>query len=243
MKKICMSVSIVLISCLCSQLPQPVYAAEAAAGIDVATAYVFRGHTINDSWVAQPYIDVGRIPGADGLTFGAWGNFDLDEGSSGVPEAGQFSEIDLYTAYDFPTDHDIYTFSLAYIEYLYPNANADADRELNAIATLNTILNPSLGVYWGVDGAIDEQVYLEGNIGHEEDIGSDVTLFAGSTVGVVFQGQENKDADDGFSYAAFDAGVGYGMARASVTVYLETDDKVLTVDEDVVGMLSVIGTF
>ena len=139
--------------------------AQVAADVraDFASAYVYRGATINDGAVLQPGIKVSNL---GGFTFGAWGNLDLDtdgieqtieavpdtdsaEGAedvadqavSGVKESldSQFSEIRLYGNYDYAVNDDL-TLGLGYTEYTFPYARAartEADREFSVSSGLN----------------------------------------------------------------------------------------------------------
>ncbi|MDP6631544.1 MAG: MltA-interacting MipA family protein, partial [Kiritimatiellia bacterium] len=44
-------------------------AAEASVSLDVASAYVFRGATLNDGLVLQPGLEISGLP----VTLGVWG--------------------------------------------------------------------------------------------------------------------------------------------------------------------------
>ena len=54
----------------------PAWAAEATAGLDLNSAYVWRGQTFNDGFVAQPSIDVAT---EIGIGVNVWGNLDIDD--------------------------------------------------------------------------------------------------------------------------------------------------------------------
>ncbi|MFO1490133.1 MAG: hypothetical protein U1F87_04290 [Kiritimatiellia bacterium] len=86
------------------------------AGTDFSTAYIFRGATLHDKPVAQPYLYADPV---EGLTVGAWGNVLLDDGSAG--DAVDVNEVDLYAEYDLPTGDCPVGVSLAYTEYTCPN--------------------------------------------------------------------------------------------------------------------------
>ena len=212
------------------------FAAEATMGVDVASSYIFRGAAVNDSFVAQPYLEVGGFPKIDGLSVGVWGNLDLDDDSSGTPKSGEFSEVDLYASYDLPFGCDLFTTSLSYTEYLYPNSELDADREIGLVTAFDTLLNPSLGVHVGIDGGIQEQVYFELGLGHDVELSEDLTLSLGGVVAALVQSQDST-ADDGISYANLSAGLSYGLLSAKIITFFETDDDVLEVDEEVQGII------
>jgi hypothetical protein len=76
-------------------------AADVSVGADVASAYVFRGTTLNDGLVVQPYAEVGEFPIPEeygSLTMGMWANFDIGD-YGGTLDDNQFSEIDYYLTY------------------------------------------------------------------------------------------------------------------------------------------------
>ena len=220
-----------------------VVAAEASVGADLASSYVFRGGTLNDGFVVQPYAEVAVI---EGLTIGTWANFDIDDDDANGIEGGHFSEIDLYVGYDLPLPEDSPVgLSVGYTEYTYPHAGGtvnadgttvtavDADREISLSTGLDTILAPSLGVFYGVDGGIDGDLYIEGSVSHEVEISEDVSGSVDATLGYL----DPDVGDSGFSHAKLGAGVSYGPATLSVAYIIETDDKVLVVDEEIVGTL------
>lgn len=98
-------------------------AADATVGLDLNSAYVWRGITFNDSFVAQPSLDVA---GPGGLGLNVWGNFDLDDyvvGEETLVESGDFSEVDLTISYVIPEEIENADFGIGLIEYLFPGAD------------------------------------------------------------------------------------------------------------------------
>lgn len=227
-------------------------AAEASVGVDAASAYVFRGATFNDGFVLQPYLEV-----SGPVTIGVWGNLDIDDYDGAVND-GEFQEIDLYAAYDLPMpESSPFGLSIGYCEYTYPSSVGDgsvttndtdsaADREISLSLGLDTVLSPSLGLYYGVDGAIDKSLHAELSAGHDIEIGDGVTLSLGATIAY----EDPDEGEDGFSYYSASAGLGFGCLSASVTYVGQIDDDVLVdvedggvYDVDVYGMIGVSQTF
>jgi hypothetical protein len=108
-------------------------AADATARIDVNSAYVWRGITINDGLVVQPSIDVGAT---SNLSINVWGNFDIDD-YDGAFQENEFSEVDLSATYSMSAGP--VEMALAYSEYLYPhqggtNGPASGSREVSLAA-------------------------------------------------------------------------------------------------------------
>ena len=217
----------------------PANAADANVGLDIATSYIFRGATLNDSFVAQPHFDLSGIPAVKGLSFGSWANFDIEDDDSGSPEGGHFSEIDLYASYALPLNSNDYGISVGYSEYTYPRSVSDEDREINSALTIQAVpLSPVLTVNYGVDGAIEEQVYIDLSLGHRFELSSDMSMSVGALAAYLVQAKDSA-ADDGFSYAEVDASVAFGPIVGKIAYYFETDEDVMEVETDLLGQIGI----
>jgi hypothetical protein len=201
----------------------------ASAGLDLNTAYIFRGATVNDDVNLNPTMGVDL---GSGLSVGTWANFNTD--------SSDFDEVDLTAGYALPMGENAPVgVSLGYTEYLYPNKSGAtaADREVGIVAACSggTILQPSLGVYLGIDGGIDEQVYLELTSGYTVALSEDLSLDLGATLGYIAD-RDLANGETGLSHLTLSAGTGvetgFGTANIGVSYIVETDDKVLPVDED-----------
>lgn len=213
-----------------------VRAAEATVGVDVSSAYVFRGVTLNEGFVAQPYLEVTGLP----IDIGVWGNFDIEDDDARGVDGGQFSETDYYASYALPVEEvDV---SVGYTEYTYNNGDLDADREVSLSLGLDTILAPSLGIYYGLDGLIEENVYLEAGVGHDIAVSEDIGLSLGALIGYL----DPEEGDSGFHQYALSASLSYQFVSLGVTYYGQADDDVLTdeaYDVEVVGTLGLSHSF
>ena len=112
------------VAATCLVASMPAVAADAAAGVDVASAYIFRGATVLDEVVVQPYLEGAFY----GVTVGTWANFNTD--------SSQFDEIDYYASYELPLGEAAPVgVTIGYTEYTYPTAvdelgaGLEADRE------------------------------------------------------------------------------------------------------------------
>ncbi len=215
--------------------------AEVSLTLDAASAYVFRGDTLNDGPVIQPGLEV-ALP--YGITLGVWGNIDLDD-YDGTLEEGQFSEIDIYASYALPIE--LLDISIGYTEFTYPGAEGKADREVGVeIGTSIEMIDLGLGVFYGVDGGIKKTLYAEASVGTSFDLAGGVVLDLGAALGYL----NPDEGKSGLSGYALSAGLTYGYLGASVTYYGQVNDDVLvdvedggTYDVDVVGMLSLAFDF
>lgn len=202
-------------------LPGAAVAAEASVSVDVAGAYVFRGATFNDGLVVQPGLEVSGLP----IDIGVWANLDIDDYDGAVAD-GEFSEIDVYGSYSLPIEGvDI---SLGYTEYTYPGGGAEADREVSVSTGLDVILDPSLAVFYGFEGGIEESWYAEAAVGHAFDLTDALRLELGATVGYM----NPNTGESGFSHFTASATAGYGIVSAGVTYVGQIDDDVLPDVED-----------
>lgn len=125
------------------------WAADATAAVDLNSAYVWRGITLNDGLVAQPSLDVTK----GGFGFNVWGNFDLSDYNNTLDE-NNFSEVDLTLSYAFSIKKlDV---GVGVIEYLFPTTaktGGPGTRELYATLGMNIIggLSAGIGYYHDVD--------------------------------------------------------------------------------------------
>ena len=92
-----------------------VWAADATLGLDMNSAYVWRGITFNDGPVAQPSIDVTN--GSFGVN--VWANWDIDDYDDQLDD-NEFSEVDLTVYYGFSLQK--LEIGVGVIEYLFPVA-------------------------------------------------------------------------------------------------------------------------
>jgi len=210
-------------------------AAEATVGADLSSAYVFRGDTLNDGLVAQPSLEVAGLP----VTLGVWGNLDIDDAGS---NDGDFSEVDFYGSYGLPVEG--VDASVGYCEYIYGD---DAfDREVSLSVGVDAPLAPTVGIYYGVDGMIEESLYVDLGISHELELAEGVGLGLGALIGY-----SNPDSgEDGFKQYEVSAALSYNIVSASVKYIGQVDDEVLVdvedggfYDADVVGTIGISHAF
>lgn len=206
-------------------------AADVSASVDFASAYIFRGTTLNDGFVMQPGAEISGLPIPEkfgSIAIGTWANFDFGD-YDGAVEENQFSEIDYYVNYSLPVS--VVDLGIGYIEYTYPNGG-DADREFNFSVGKELWTN---GIYasvvanYGVDGAVEENWYIQAGLDYGIDLTDKLSLAAGATIAVAIL----DEGDDGFNDATLSLGASYALTEnwalnGSVTYVAQLDDDVLT---------------
>jgi len=217
---------------------------------DFASAYVWRGATVNDGLVFQPGASISgfSIPEEYGvLTFGTWANYDIAKNATGRNE---FSEVDYYATYTLPVKG--VDLSATYTEYTYPHG-VDSDREV-ALAAGKAIgesgLYPSLTVNYGLDGGVKGNWYIQGGLGYSKALSEALTLSSSVKVAYLIDGGDGS-GPDGFNDATASIGLEYKLTenwsiKGSINGVAQLDDKVLTAseyDKPVYGILGVACSF
>ncbi len=205
-------------------------AADVSASVDFASAYIFRGVTLNNGLVMQPGAEVSGLPIPEefgSLAAGIWGNYDIDDEDG---DGSDMSEIDYYISYSLPIT--VVDLGVSYTEYTYPQSGSSNDKEIGV--SIGKGIGDS-GVYtsfaanYGVGGAIDEVWYLQGGVDYGMDLSDALSLSAGVTVGYIIA----EDAPDGFNDATASVGLSYALndnwsVNGSLVYVAQLDDDVLT---------------
>ncbi len=231
-------------------------ATEVSVTADFASAYVFRGVTLNDGSVFQPGIEVsglGLREECGSLTIGAWGNFDFDGYTPNGVAGSSFQETDWYASYGLPSLVDGLDLFVGYTEYTYGTGASDKEANIGAGYDLAGI---SLGLtyYQGVGGLIGTQVYVEGAIGYALELSEELSASVDATAAYI--DPSASGAKSGFNDYSIGVGIGYALGEnwslgASLAYIGQGDDKVLAdsgpatpgYDVEVVSTLSLAGSF
>lgn len=167
------------------------------AYVGVYSKYVWRGF---DVFPADDYsLQGGTDVSFKGLTIGWWGAYEEDNSN--------LTEVDLVIDYsrDFG---EMVSASIGNIHYAFGGASTN---ELYAGATLNTLLSPSLTVYWDYD--TQATVYTTLGISHDLDIADKTTLGLGAQVSYFSDSTKSVFASDEswFHNAELSAAVSYAV--------------------------------
>ncbi|MFA7256203.1 MAG: hypothetical protein WC047_01325 [Kiritimatiellales bacterium] len=206
-------------------------AADVSVSADFASAYIFRGVTLNKGLVFQPGAEISGFPIPEqygSIAIGTWANYDIDD-SDGAVAKNEFSEIDYYVSYSLPVT--IVDLGVTYTQYTYPNGG-EADKEIAFSAGKglgDTGLYASLTANYGLGGAVDNNWYIQGALDYEKDLTEALSMSAGLSVGYAL----NDAGEDGFNDAVLSTGLSYALTEnwsinGSLNYVAQLDEKVLT---------------
>ncbi len=200
----------------------PAAGAEATAGADIVSAYVWRGITFNDGFVVQPYVDVS----ANNFAINVWGNYDIDDYND-ILEEHEFSEIDLTLSYTLPMEWADIT--VGHIEYLFPNGGAGTS-EVFLSAWVSPLANFSMGIdaYYDYDEVDD--YYVAAALAY--DIALDNGLGLGASASAGYAGNNfSLGPDSGLHEYTLRVNAAYPVLKSmDLTAFLAYTD---TLDDDV----------
>jgi uncharacterized protein (TIGR02001 family) len=209
----------------------------AFATVDLASAYVFRGVTYNDGLVIQPSVElIGfGLPKAIGtLSAGMWANYNIDE--YGSFSSDTISEVDFYAFYALPLD--ALKVSIGYVRYAYPNqtdgavSNAvslvDDSEAVAEIAYEMDELKIGARAFYGLDGAVEENLYYDASVEYTMDLSDGLLLDVKALVGYA----DPKTGASGWNEGVGEVGLRYLMGKnwtlgASAAYIYQIDDEVL----------------
>lgn len=194
-------------------ISSPVHAAETSADayVGIYSKYLWRGFDLSedDSFVVQPGTDISI--GAFTVSF--WAN--ISENS------GEMNEVDL--TLDYSRDlGELVSFSLGNI--FYNVDGVDDTNELYVGVTLNTILEPSLTIYYDYDEF--DTIYTTLGIGHSIDLGESLSLGAGAVASYLADDENGFGTDDSWLHnleisASLDYSLNENVSLSGSVLYSE----------------------
>ncbi len=161
-----------------------VWAADATLGLDMNSAYVWRGITFNDGMVAQPSIDVSK----GGFGVNVWANYDIDD-YDGTLNDYEFSEVDLTVYYGFSLQK--LEVGVGVIEYLFP-AGGSSTHEVYLSLGLPIVGGLSVGSTFYYDFDQIEGYYVDLGLAYSMELTDKFSIEAGARAAY---------ADDDFAIA------------------------------------------
>ena len=163
---------------------------EGGAYIGTFDKYLWRGFDLSGGEpVAQGGVDLS----AAGFTLSFWSNMQLKNDTAEGYSAGELNETDVIIDYSFDFC-DMAWGSVGNI--FYALSDAEDTNEAYFAAGLNTILSPSLTVYWDWDKAEEDGLFYTLAVGHDFDVTDVISVSLSASAGY---NQENYSVDESYS--------------------------------------------
>ncbi|WP_303723059.1 TorF family putative porin [Malonomonas rubra] len=215
-----------IIALLLFVLVSPAMAAieiEGDAYVGISSMYLWRGFDLSDS---DPVVQGGMDVSFKGFTLSYWSNLDLD--------SGELNETDYTIDYSFDPSEMV---SLSVGNIFYALDGAKDTNEFYLGVSLNTILAPTLTVYYDYDEADEAGMFYTLSIGHDLELAEGLSLSLG---GLISYNQESDYAignyDDWHNYE-LSASADYAVTeQISVSPYVIFSDALSDDAEDIAGI-------
>lgn len=175
--------------------------------VGVFDKYLWRGFDLSGG---QPVVQGGADLSAGNFTLSYWSNWQLKTSdSAGIP-SGEVTETDIIL--DYSTDiGEMLSVSAGNIWYSLEAA--EDTNELYLSATVNTLLSPTLAMYWDWDAAEEEGLYFTADISHSLALMENLSMSLGALVSYNlhsdyavgdYAGFHNYELSVGFDYVLTD---------------------------------------
>lgn len=151
---------------------------EGDAYIGMFDKYLWRGYDLSGSeGVVQGGVDLTY----KGFTLSYWTNVQAFDDTEENPifEAGEATETDITLDYSFDLGELV---SMSVGNIFYSLEGLKDTNELYVGATLNTILEPSVTVYYDYDECEEDGLFFAGSVGHGFDLAEGLSLSLGALV-------------------------------------------------------------
>ncbi len=126
--------------------------------------YMWRGFDLSDG---RPTIQGGIDLSTGGWTLSTWHNWQLK--SSDDLRSGEMNETDIILTYSFDVG-EMVSVSIGDIYYSLDFGAAEDTNELFVHATLNTLLAPTVKIWWDWDAAEEDGLYYTLDVSHTFDL-------------------------------------------------------------------------
>ncbi len=208
---------------------------EGDAYVGISSMYLWRGFDLSDS---DPVVQGGMDVSFKGLTLSYWSNLDLN--------SGELNETDYIIDYSFDPCEMA---SVSVGNIFYALEDLKDTNELYLGVSLNTILAPTLTLYYDYDEADETGLFYTFSIGHDLELSDALTLSLG---GLVSYNQESDYAignyDDWHNFelsAAADYAVTDQISVSPYAIYSDaiSDEAEMAIEDEFVGGLTLTLSF
>ncbi|HAS83543.1 MAG TPA: hypothetical protein DCS43_12965 [Verrucomicrobia bacterium] len=190
-------------------------------GLDVASAYVYKGRTYNDGLVLQPWVTASR----DAFSLQTWANVDVDD-YQGRVNKHDLSRIEQGLCYVFNLGK--VRIKPAYNVRLYSSTMALQDEQYISVGTryqLNDFTRIGIYADYLTAGQFQETWYMAPYLTFGLDLGGDASLELHSTAGYI--DTRDRTQESGWMHADLKASLIRGRFSLSATYISKLESAVL----------------
>jgi hypothetical protein len=191
-----------------------------SGGLDLASAYIYKGMTLSDDLVAQPWLELSGLP----LTLGVWGNYDLGSYDGNIRRHA-LSEVDLSVSRGLTLG--AFEAVVGYLYCTYPTVDYENDH----FATLDlsyAVIEPlRFGVYgdYTVAGSLDKNWYVRPYVNYTLTLTPDLGFDVFGKVG--YLNNDDSEASDGWAHYDLGVKANYKILTAGITYIGRLNSNVL----------------
>lgn len=138
--------------------------------------YLWRGFDLSEG---RPVIQGGIDLSVGNWTLSTWHNWQLKSGPT--INAGELNETDVILDYSFDIG-EMLSVSVGDVWYMLDFEGAEDTNELYASATVNTLLSPTLSIYWDWDACEEDGLFFTFDVSHSLDLMEGLALNLGALV-------------------------------------------------------------
>lgn len=161
-----------------------------AAYVGPYNKYVFRGLDLSDNqWVAQGGVDLSY----KNFTLSYWSNFQTH--SSVNSKKSNLTETDITLNYAY-SPVELLSFNVGNTFYSFDSSQYADTNELYLKTTLNTLLSPTLAVYWDWDESTSNGMFYTFSLGYSKEVAKNVTANIGA---LASYNMKNPSASSGYN--------------------------------------------
>lgn len=172
---------------------------EGDAYVGVFDKYLWRGFDLSDG---RPVMQGGVDLSAGNFTLSTWHNWQLK--SSNELSSGELNETDVIIDYSRDLGEML---SVSVGDIWYALEDAEDTNELYLSATVNTLLSPTVTMYWDWDAAEDEGLFFTLDVSHSIALMDSLSL----NLGALISYNEYDDENNGFHNYELSAGLDYAL--------------------------------
>jgi hypothetical protein len=189
-----------------------------SAYVSANSMYLWRGYDLSpdSDYVVQPGLDLSYA----GFTVGIWANYDEDSGT--------INETDFTLEYSFDVD----MISLALGNIYYSLDEAEDTNEAYLSCTLNTLLSPTLAIYYDWDQSDETGIYITAGIGHSFELQDGLALNLNALIGYNIENYSVSEEYSNFHDAELTATLDWAVTDAVTLTPAVTVSHPLTNDAE-----------